>query len=327
MPSGPRIAIIGAGLTGLHLSRRLSANARVQVFEKSRGFGGRMSTRRSEDFQFDHGAQYFTARGQAFQAFLKPFQDAGTVAQWQPRLALLGAEDTQAPVWNAPRYVAQPGMNALAKEMADGQDVHRATRIASVQEAGTRWRLISETRSDCGLFDWVLFTAPAEQSALLMPENFQHAETLHTAQMLGCYSLMIGLDRAIDTGWDAAVVKGGAVAWMAMNQTKPGRSVAPSLLVQSSNTWANAHLEDPQREVEAQLCQEVSAHLGRDVQAMPYRSLHRWRYASVALPTRAPYLLDQDNRLAAAGDWCGAGKVEAAFDSAEALARALLDTL
>ncbi|MFK7764391.1 MAG: NAD(P)/FAD-dependent oxidoreductase [Roseobacter sp.] len=327
MPSAPRIAIIGAGLTGLHLSRRLSATAHVKVFEKSRGFGGRMSTRRAEAFQFDHGAQYFTARGQVFQTFLKPFQDAGTVARWQPRLALLGAEDGPTPVWTAPRYVAQPGMNALAKEMANGQDVHRATRIASVQKVGTSWRLVSETRADCGLFDWVLFTAPAEQSALFMPESFQHAETLCTAQMLGCYSLMIGLDRAVDVGWDAAVVKGGAVAWMAMNHSKPGRSAAPSLLVQSSNTWANAHLEDPQQDVEALLCQEASVHMGLDVQTMPYRSLHRWRFASVAVPAHAPYLLDQDNGLAAAGDWCGAGKVEAAFDSAEALAHALLETL
>jgi predicted NAD/FAD-dependent oxidoreductase len=45
-----RIAIIGAGLSGLILARALSQHASVNVFEKARGVGGRMSTRYA-----DHG--------------------------------------------------------------------------------------------------------------------------------------------------------------------------------------------------------------------------------------------------------------------------------
>ncbi len=286
-----------------------------------------MSTRRAEAFQFDHGAQYFTARGRDFQRFLRPYEDAGTIAEWKPRLALLGSEDGTPPIWTAPRYVAQPGMNALAKAMAKDVDVDCGTRIATVQADGSGWRLICEARQDCGRFDWVLFTAPAEQTAQLMPELFQHGQTLRSAQMLGCYSLMIGLAEPFDFGWDAAVINGEALSWIAMNHSKPGRSEAPSLLVQSSNIWAAAHLEDPQDAVEATLCAEVSALLGINAASMPYRSLHRWRFASVSIPARTPHLLDVTNRLAAAGDWCGAGKVEAAFDSAEALASDLLETL
>lgn len=39
-----RIAIIGAGLSGLVLARQLASNADITVFEKARGVGGRMST-------------------------------------------------------------------------------------------------------------------------------------------------------------------------------------------------------------------------------------------------------------------------------------------
>jgi predicted NAD/FAD-dependent oxidoreductase len=47
------IAIIGAGISGLSLANMLKDIANVKVFEKSRGFGGRVATRYSENFEFD----------------------------------------------------------------------------------------------------------------------------------------------------------------------------------------------------------------------------------------------------------------------------------
>lgn len=63
------VAVVGAGIAGLTASRALRDHGlSVTVFEKSRGPSGRMSTRRVDGgrVQFDHGAQYFTARDPAF---------------------------------------------------------------------------------------------------------------------------------------------------------------------------------------------------------------------------------------------------------------------
>ena len=68
------IAIIGAGIAGITLARQLQGSAKVSVFEKSRGFGGRMATRRHGSYQFDHGAQFFTARSKQFQKLDEPNQ-------------------------------------------------------------------------------------------------------------------------------------------------------------------------------------------------------------------------------------------------------------
>ena len=48
-----RVAIIGAGLSGLSLAHLLRDKAEVILFEKARGVSGRMSTRRAEPFFFD----------------------------------------------------------------------------------------------------------------------------------------------------------------------------------------------------------------------------------------------------------------------------------
>ena len=80
-----RVAVIGAGLAGLVCARSLQDKAEVQVFEKSRGYGGRMATRRHAGHRFDHGAQFFTAKSKTFQDFLRPLIEKGVIERWNAR--------------------------------------------------------------------------------------------------------------------------------------------------------------------------------------------------------------------------------------------------
>ena len=66
------IAVIGAGITGITLANLLQKKVNLTVFEKSRGVGGRMATRRAEPYQFNHGAQYFKIENKEFRDFLYP---------------------------------------------------------------------------------------------------------------------------------------------------------------------------------------------------------------------------------------------------------------
>ena len=66
-----KVAIIGAGLSGLTAAHFLEDYAEVFIFEKSNGLGGRMSTRRHDRYSFDHGAQYFTVKTKQFSQFIK----------------------------------------------------------------------------------------------------------------------------------------------------------------------------------------------------------------------------------------------------------------
>ena len=66
------VAVVGAGMAGVAAARTLlQAGHRVTLIEKSRGFGGRMATRRTEFGGFDHGAQYFTVRDKRFETALR----------------------------------------------------------------------------------------------------------------------------------------------------------------------------------------------------------------------------------------------------------------
>ena len=60
------VAIIGAGLAGCVVAKQLSERATVKILEKSQSPRGRMATRVSSHYEFDHGAQFFTARSVEF---------------------------------------------------------------------------------------------------------------------------------------------------------------------------------------------------------------------------------------------------------------------
>ena len=102
-----RVAVIGAGLAGLHAARRLhDAGAEVRVFDKARGSGGRMSTRRTDFGAFDHGAQYFTARDPRFRAQVEKWVASGAAAPWPGKVVRLAegspVREPSAPLGHSP---------------------------------------------------------------------------------------------------------------------------------------------------------------------------------------------------------------------------------
>ncbi len=55
-----KLVIVGAGMCGLTLaSLRSAASKPALLFEKSKGVGGRLATRRDGDASFDHGAAFY----------------------------------------------------------------------------------------------------------------------------------------------------------------------------------------------------------------------------------------------------------------------------
>ncbi len=169
-----KVAVIGAGLSGLVVAHGLRDRAEVVVFEKSRGPGGRMATRYAGDYAFDHGAQFFTARTAAFRAFLQPLIAAGVVKSWPARFVELDRDRVTAMRdWSdeQPHFVGTPGMNSIGKHLAASLSVATDTRVTRVERSRKGWLLTDAEGRDLGRFDWLVMTMPAPQTADLCSAN------------------------------------------------------------------------------------------------------------------------------------------------------------
>ena len=117
------VAVIGAGLSGLMCARLLTqAGNRVRVFDKARGPGGRMATRRRGDLRFDHGAQYFTARDPRFRRLIDQWRADKLVARWPGTVAEVRDGHIEIKDDSTERWVGVPSMSVICRHLATGLD-------------------------------------------------------------------------------------------------------------------------------------------------------------------------------------------------------------
>jgi predicted NAD/FAD-dependent oxidoreductase len=322
------VGIIGAGITGLTCAQTLhSFGVRVTVLEKSRGVGGRVATRRIDSgVTFDHGAQHFTVRDPAFRSQVKRWCEAGTANLWRGRIVALKqgiVTDLHEP---RERYVGVPGMNAIAKSLATGLDVHTNVTAQSIARSHGAWQVQDTLGIQYGPFDVLISTAPPPQTAKLFGNQSAAIESsLSSVTMDPCWAVLLQMCERLQTPFDAAFVHDSPLSWIARNSSKPGRHASDCWVLHASPKWSRDHLEESVETIAKTLDAEFWQVIAQLPQPLEFAIAHRWRYALPQEPLPQRYLLDGDLKLGACGDWCGGPRVEGAFLSGLALAEAVLE--
>jgi predicted NAD/FAD-dependent oxidoreductase len=330
-------AVIGAGMSGATVARVLAlAGHAVHVFDKARGPGGRLATRRVEwvdgqghaaTTRLDHGALGFTASDAAFQAFVELALQAGCLAEWKPRLAP-GSVPLEG---GAMLYLPAPDMPALCRHLLEGVPVSLSFAVDGLHPGPHGWQVQAGGVRHASTFDAVVLALPPAQAApLLNPHRLDWARRAFTALMQPCWTLMgIADDPEPESEWDLARPPSGPLAWVLRNDARPGRASVPGQahwVAHARTGWSRRHLEQPAAWVEQQMQAALAECVGRPVD-WHHCTVHRWRYALPQVHATAPApsaWWDAAQGLGVCGDFLGGGGVEGAWLSAQALTAALL---
>jgi predicted NAD/FAD-dependent oxidoreductase len=168
-------------------------------------------------------------------------------------------------------------------------------------------------------FDAVILALPAPQArGLLETCGHDFAAALAPVRFAPCWALMLGFGGAVD-GPEVLRDQDGAISWLARENSRPGAAATPvAYTVHAGAAWSEAHLEDDPAAVATVLSAEFRDLTG--IHAPPVHArAHRWRYALAARPLGAAFLWDGTARLGVCGDWCLAGRLEAAYLSGTGL--------
>lgn len=345
-----RVGIVGAGVAGAACARALAdAGCAVQVFDKSRGVGGRMATRRASWMPeagaaqaafFDHGVPWWTAQSPEFAAFLAQAEAAGRVQRWAPRLA----GGVGAPVPAGHGWLGLPDMPALCRWMLRDIPVRTECQVSALAAAEGRWSVLGGGEPLARDLDAVVVAIPPAQAAVLWaPHRPQWAARALAHPMSPCWTLMALTDEppgdpAGAGGWDELLPPSSPLARIIRQDAKPGRLRTPGLaqwVAHADPDWSQQHLESDAQDVQAQLARALEQALGT---ALRWRHavVHRWRYAQVVEqqagqdpgPVAADARCEWDGQagLGACGDHLGGGGIEAAWLSGQAVAHAMLAT-
>jgi len=320
-----KVAVVGAGLSGLVVARELARHGhKIRVFEKSRGPGGRMSTRRVASYAFDHGAQYFTLRDERFERQVGQWLKSGIAALWDGRIRVL-KDGTIAPERNHyQRFVGVPRMSAITRSLAQNIVVKTSTRIDRVAHRSGKIRLVDAGKTDLGEFEALVVTAPPSQSAKLLHSHTTLSERVGRVRMDPCWAVMLTFAARLQLPFEGAFVHDSEIGWIARNASKPGRQDHETWVLHATPTWSNTNLDLESHQAAKYLTASFFSAVGLNPIAPVFSLAHQWRYARAQTPLSDGAMWDGDSKIGVCGDWCCGSRIEGAFLSGLTMAQEVL---
>ncbi|WP_447956883.1 NAD(P)/FAD-dependent oxidoreductase [Vreelandella sp. EE7] len=336
------VAVIGAGIAGLACAQALAEQGiGATLFDKARGPGGRMASKRRPTATLDLGAQSFTVRDPRFSRLIDTLVENGAVAPWPAAHYRVDESGWQALVDDQPRYIGAPRMSAMTRELhhrlAAFAHVHThfQTRITALEKGpGTTagWQLRDHDDNLLGPFDTVVITAPPPQAAALIGEwDAALTSACQARPQRGCWAGYVVFETTLPAlegidDWDSLHARHPVLRLASRYHTRPGRESQPeSLSLLAQLDWSDDNLELSPRQAACALYAAFRSLLPREMTLPPIRELcaHRWRYAQAAAPSNVSYLYSRQG-LALCGESFRGSRVEDAWLSGFELANALL---
>ncbi|EXF42659.1 amine oxidase, flavin-containing [Pseudomonas sp. BAY1663] len=323
------IAIIGTGIAGLCAARTLhDAGQPVHLFDKSRGSGGRMASKRSEAGSLDMGTQYFTTRDRRFTEVVRQWQAEGWAEQWSPNLFQARDGQLSPSADEQVRWVGTPTMGAIAHGLLGELPVTFSCRITEVFRGEEYWTLVDASGASHGPFSQVIIAVPAPQAAALLATAPKLAAVAASVAMEPTWAVALGFATPLSTTLEACFVQDDALDWIARDRSKPGRDgVLDSWVLHATSSWSRQHLDLSKEAVSEHLHGAFAELIDCVVPAPEFTLAHRWLYARPTQAHEWSALADARLGLYACGDWCLSGRVEGAWLSGQEAARKLLENL
>lgn len=299
-------AIIGAGIAGLTAAKDIDAlGYSSAVFEKARGTGGRLSSKRAintngQAMAFDLGCSSISARSEGFAHQLDSWHLKGIVAPW--------CTDEQ----DKTHYVGVSRNSALTRHLSNGLTCHFAMRISGLEKKAGLWHLLADTDGGTEVIAQarnVVISAPPAQAYDLLPSNSALKPILEHVNVAAQWVMAVEVEYLASEIAAMEYPESDIIHAISHESTKPERDQREGhciLQIQATAQWSEQHLEQPSDVIHDLLLQELERILDETLK-VTHHHVHRWLYSYITkgLQNREAYLWDPEG-LGLIGDYISA---------------------
>lgn len=297
-----KVAIIGAGLSGANLYHLLKKDGHdITIFEKSRGVGGRCSTRYINDKLLDHGTPYFQANDKSFEEFCDK----------QVKENILSKKERH--------YYPQSGINKLCSSIIDLNDLAKNTKIISCDFKDGKWNLKDENGLTYNNFDKLILTIPAPQVLQMdidLPQTISNK--LQNVQYDSIATLMVHsytMDRILDSN----LLKYNIFKKIVNNSSKYDYENFSSYVIHLDEELTNKQNFNSKNDVKDFILKELFEISSIDLKSEFNIEPHFWRYAFVSKSIDEDFIFDEECSLGLCGDYFNGKDLEGAYLSSKRL--------
>ena len=306
-----KIAIIGTGLSAIFSAIHLRKNTDLEInlFDKARGLGGRLATRRAEGGKFDHGAQYFS---------IERINNL-------PEIQMLINEGVINNIEDKDIYFSPDGMTNIAKKLLIDFNIFKEHKLVSIDKENENYKLFFENGSTFNS-DYIIMSCPMPQSLEILNKSKidydnNLIKALEDLNYFPCIVVMIkseiklsNLDKHIGTDVDSK-----NISWIGDNYGKKVSSIENYYTIQCSPEFSYENFENEYDETNKKLKHEMEKIFGSNYQIL---SNHKWRYS---IPKNFyqgdnSLVINQKNFLGLCGDIFTNGRFDGAITSGLSIA-------
>ena len=305
-PQIPTVAIVGAGITAAVLANLLSQQGiAVDLYEKSRGAGGRLATRRTDNALFNHGCPADAAIDAGLRA------DEARDRSFSLGRLHEGVTDTRPPPFLA--------ANSLVKTLLAARPVRYGAAVERLEKYRDVWQLFASSGQILGSAAAVVITPPAPQALRLLPDALaEWKQALAAVRYSPCWTAMF-------CARESPMPDTALIGQLTRGYSDPNADMA------GYSAWvAHATTDFSQTLIELSADQALPLLIdacGLQLNHTRLAQAHRWRYAHCLNPLPVNSLWDSTRHIGIAGDACGThpGALRRAIHSAQDCAQRLLN--
>ncbi|XP_065651484.1 renalase [Hydra vulgaris] len=341
-----KVLVVGAGLTGAltcnFIRQRLKQTVSIEIWEKSRGVGGRMNSSRmntSSNLSCDMGAQYLTVTKEYMCKHQSVYNELLNEKVLSPLEGLVdGMKDYGDQVKH---YVAPRGLNAIPKYFIKKADCNLKTnnllKSIFVSDSFVRASGInnSDKESFDALADVVILTIPIPQLLKIQGE-FESLLEAHRSRLelvqyssryaLGCF--YPNLKKVENVNWCSKYIPdGSSIRFLSIDtkKRKSNEAEGTSIVAHASVPFSIEHFESRLDDVEVLMKNRLYEIIPSLPKAESTKFL-RWRYSQVTQPYEGRpgcIVLKSSPLIICAGDGFSNSNFDGCVDSAEAVLKVL----
>jgi hypothetical protein len=295
------IAIVGAGFSGCLLYNKLiKKNHQITIFEKSRGTGGRLSTKYINDNFCDHGTPYFEAKNQNFIDFCNRLVKQKILKKYKKF------------------YIPTKGINKVCSSLINKEDLKTNIKITTCKYENKKWNLIDTQNNIYENFDILLITIPAVQILELnINLNEQIKQDLSSIKYDSVFTLILYGNKNLSLHKGLKNIN--LFKKIIDNSKKYNYDNFSSFVLHANESFSTKNNEKTKEKLEEKVIKKLRKlhiEIDKDFIILP----HLWKYAFAKNHLKKDFIFDKKQSLGICGDYFSNKNIEASFLSSTKLA-------
>ena len=306
----PKIVILGAGMSAVAFAKNLSNSFQVELYEKSRGVGGRLCSKKSHKTRYHLGAQFCTCTDPDFQKLLNNNNAQkfnGSIYNFSKKEEI---ETNQ-------YFIHPDGMQSLIRESSESLNIRTREKCTRVDTQNK----IAYFESGLEVsYDILVSSLPFPQAQELLEFN-----QLIDISFDPCIAVGLMINTTINTKHSAYQSINKDVSWVGSSKFY-NAAIDETWVLQFSPETSRAMLDDPENQLEDFASNQFNELFNSNI-IIEDSHVFKWRYAQCNRLNSEQKFIAFENDVFAIGDWNISPRVESAFLSGKALAKFLVSNI